>query len=1054
MISDYSVKKPITILMAVLIAIIVGFVSLTNLTVDLIPSINLPFAVVSTQYIGASPEQVELMVTKPFENSLATVSGLKNVTSVSSEHSSLIILEFNDDVNMDSALLEMRETLDLVMTYLPDEVNNPMIIKLNPDMFPIMQFSVAIEGESLVDATQTIEDSIVPRFERISGVAQVEVSGAAENEIAVTLNQNLIDEKLSEINDSVLKQVQDETLDALLASGIPKNIAETMLPEEIDPIEIEFTQDMIQGLLMGQNFSMPSGYVNQDNTEYLVRIGDKFNDLDELKEAVIISSDLFEVRLNEIADIEIVDTSEDVYSKVNGEQAIILGIQKQNNYATTDVAREVLDEITSILDENEDVKIEMLMDQAEYINIAVGSVINNLLYGALLAVVVLLVFLRDLKPTFIIGVAIPISVMTAFLMIYFTGITLNMISMGGLALGIGMLVDNSIVVIENIYRLIGQGKSAKSAAIEGAKQVSGAITASTLTTVAVFIPVVFMEGFTADIFIEMALTITFSLLASLLIALTVVPAMSAKMLAGDKNEEKSEMHKFKGFYTKLLNGAFKHKFIIILLTFVLFGGSIYGAYTRGTEFFPAGDEGQIIISLEFEKGLEFEEQVIIVDELVEDVLKINDVETISASMGGSGIQSAFAGGSTVSVLLRDDREKTTSQVVEELRMIESKADLIVTEQNSSMGAFGSDGIEIKVTGTELDVLESIANDITEIVESVEGTIDSDNGVVKTAPELKVTVNKATGMEYSITNAQVFGAINDLLNNDSFTTTLTLKGKDIDVSVYDVLEEQVTVDDINDLTIESPLGGEVDLNEIADITYESGFGSINRENQSRVITVTAAIEDGYNVGLVSEEVQSILDDYEVEEGYIVEMQGAEAEINEALYQLTLALVLAIVLIYMIMASQFQSLVYPFIVMFTLPLAFTGGFAALYITQTPISVVAFIGLIILAGVVVNNGIVLIDYINQLKDQGLSTKDAAIEAGQTRLRPIIMTALTTILALTTMALGIGEGSEMMQPMAITAIGGLVYATILTLVIIPVVYVGVDRMKEMTSNLVRRNK
>ncbi|MCM1988648.1 efflux RND transporter permease subunit [Oceanirhabdus seepicola] len=1024
-ISSFSVKKPITIIMSILIVIILGAVSLTNLTTDLLPSINLPYAVVSTSYFGASPETIEQMITKPTENSMATVSNIKNIQSVSQENMSMVILEFNEDTNMDSALVEIREKLDMITAYMPSEVGNPMIMKINPDMMPIMNFSLSVKDKEISELTFWFESVIVPRIERIPGVASVTLTGTAKNEIQVKLNN----EKIEELNDKMRQS---------LPPGAPSP-------------GIMITKDMISGILKGQNFSMPSGYINEEGTDYLVRVGDKLDDLEEINTLTIMSSPLMTVTLEDVADINMVDISEESYSKVNGQEAVMISIQKQNNYATTDVAELVEEELDKINIEFENVETVMLMNQADYINDSVKSVSNNLLYGALLAIVILLIFLRDLKPTIIIALAIPISVMAAFIMIYFSKMTLNIISMGGLALGIGMLVDNSIVVIENIYRLRNEGISAKEAAIKGAQQVAGAITASTITTVCVFAPVIFMKGITAEIFKEMALTISFSLIASLIIALTLVPMMASKIMKKSQiNKEHRVLDGMKKVYTGILRFSLKHKISVILLALVLFVGSIYGSLQMGTEFFPQSDQGQIMIDVTMPIGVEFEDTAEMLDKLSEIIGKIEDVDTVGASVGGNMMFAMMSGSDSASmnVLLSKERSRTTKEIAQEIREATSnlECEVSVSEQGINMGAMGGSGISIMIKGYDVNTLEDMANDIAGIVQSAEGTTEIDNGISKTSPELKITVDRQKSIEKGLTTAQVFVAVKDAISEENKASKLTLDGQEYDISVYedDANKQEIDIEGIKNLTIETPMGMKVKVSDVAEVGIESGYASIKRHGQTRYITVAAAIKDGYNVGLVGEDIEEKIKNYDVPEGFTVELQGEQEEIRSSFTMLLYALLLAIVLIYMVMASQFQSLLYPFIVMFSIPLAFTGGFLGLFITNTPVSVVALIGLIILAGIVVNNGIVIVDYINQLKDEGKSTYDAVIEAGNTRFRPIIMTALTTIIALSTMAIGVGENAEMMQPMAITAIGGLIYSTLLTLIIIPVIYTALDKLRK----------
>ncbi|MFA9397055.1 MAG: efflux RND transporter permease subunit [Clostridiaceae bacterium] len=1049
-ISKYSVKKPVTIVMAVLVIIILGFVSLTNTKTDLLPSMNLPYAVISTTYYGASPDEVELMITKPIESSMATVSNIKNIQSVSQENMSLVILEFQDDTNMDSALIEMRENLDMVKAFMPEEIGNPMITKINPDMMPIMSFSMSVSGKTEEENSQFVED-ILPRFESIEGVASVNVIGATENQIQVNLNQEKIDKVNEDMKQKALEQAREQIIASAMANGMTREMAESMAPNDIEFPGVQITKDMVSGILKGQNFSMPAGYINDNNSDYLVRVGDEIEDLEGLKALTIISSDLMNVSLEDVSDVNIVDGRKDSYSKVNGENSVLISIQKQNDATTTEVASLVENKMEDVKDEFPNVEIITLMNQAEYIDQSVKSVTNNLLYGAILAIFILLLFLRDIKPTIIIALAIPISVMTAFIMIYFAGITLNIISMGGLALGIGMLVDNSIVVIENIYRLRNEGASVKEAALKGASQVAGAITASTLTTVSVFIPVVFMSGFTAQIFKEMALTISFSLIASLIIALSLVPMMASKMMVRNKEEKQHKiLEKVKIFYTKVLKLALNNKLITMVLVFALFGLSIFGALKMGTELFPETDQGQIAVTVKLPSGESFEDKTGVLDKISNDISEIGGVATVSSSISSDIMMSMMTGGgqneATINVLMEEDTSIKTKDVAKKIQDISKNYDyeILVQEQSMDMSALGGSGVSINIKGYDLDTLETIATDIGDILEGAEGTKEVDNGISKTSPELKITVNREKSIEKGLTTAQVFVAINDAIKAQDKTSTLSLSGKDTDIYVADSLkDEEYNIEKIKSLTVDSPMGDIVKISDIAEIEIENGFGVINRDNQSRVISASCKIEDGYNIGLVGDEIQAKLDKYNIPDGYSVSMQGENEQIKSYMSDLTKALILAIVLIYMIMASQFQSLLYPLIVMFSIPLAFTGGFLGLIITRMPLSIVAFIGLIILTGVVVNNGIVLVDYINQLKKEGMTTYDAIIEAGNTRLRPIVMTALTTILALSTMAIGIGDGAELMQPMAITTIGGLLYGTLLTLIVVPVMYSGFDRLR-----------
>ena len=1051
-IPNFSVKRPITVIMAILIVAAIGVISVTSLSTALFPDMNLPYAAIFTSYEGASPERVEMMVTKPIENTMATVSNVKSIQSISSEGNSTVILEFNSSTNMDSAMVDMREMLDMVEGYFPTEVGSSRIIKINPDMMPILNFSISVDDMSMSEATYWVDDEILPRIERIEGVATLSMSGGAQNEVHIALDSKEIDTINDKLNEDMADNAAQQMLDDINAQRKDAGLSEiTMeeadLPEMELPYQTFISYDSVKGVLQGQNFEMPSGYVAKSDSMYLVRVGDKLEDMQAVSDLVVFKSDDRTVRISDIADVELIDTANESYSKVNGEPALTISVQKQNNYATTDVVESIKEEFDTIQDEYEGVEIVTLMDQAEYIDMAVGSVTNNLLYGGILAILILLIFLRDLKPTFVVGVAIPISLLAAFILIYFMDITLNIVSMGGLALGIGMLVDNSIVVIENIYRIRAKGKDAKYSAVTGAKQVAGAITASTLTTVSVFLPIVFLQGMTADIFKEMAWTISASLIASLAIALTFVPMAASQMLKNSKKRKKSKFMKsvVKG-YKKMLKGALKHKAAVIIVTILLFAGSVYGSLQIGTEYFPESDTGQISITVDMPLGSSFDDTAKILDTATERIMKIDEVETVGASIGGNSLGMAGPMGSeasTIDVLLQEDGDYKTSEIEQQIRddLDGLDAEFEISGQAMSLSAMMGSGISVEIRGLEFDELENLSQKVADIIAQVEGTTEIDNGISKAEPAVKITVDKDEAIKNGLTTAQVYMAVDSAVNPNNKASELTLGARDYDIMVLDAANDTLDIDDLKNLEIATPAGESVKLSDIADITTESGYASITRMDQERTITVTAALEEGYNIGKVGDEVQEKLDDLEVAEGYTVELAGESEEINSALHDLLLALAMAVALIYMIMAAQFESLKYPFIVMFAIPLAFTGGFLALIVTNTPLSVVALIGMIILAGIVVNNGIVLVDYINQLKARGMNTYKAIIKAGKTRLRPIVMTALTTIFALSTLSVGVGRGSEMMQPLAITAIGGLIFSTALTLIVVPVMYAAFDR-------------
>ncbi len=1052
-IPGFSVKRPVTVIMVVLIVAAIGVISVTSLSTALFPNMNLPYAVIFTSYEGASPERVEMMITNPIESTMATVSNIKEVQSVSSEGNSTVILEFNTATNMDSAMIDMREKLDMISGYLPEGAQNPRIMKFNPDMMPILNFSVSVNNMDISEASYWMEDEILPRIERIEGVATITMSGDAQNKVQISLNEDSISDINDELNEDLKTSVKEQMLEDINTQRAEAGLAEVTMEEaDLPEVDIAYqtfiSEESVKGIIQGQNFEMPSGYAKEDDDLYLIRVGDKLEDMDAVKNLIVYSSDEKQISLSDIAEVMLVDTADESYSKVNGEDAITVSLQKQSSYATSDVVGAVREEFDALEDEYENIEIVTLMDQAEYIDMAVGNVTSNLIYGGLLAILVLILFLKDLRPTFVVGVAIPISLLAAFILIYFMDITLNIVSMGGLALGIGMLVDNSIVVIENIYRIRAKGKDAKYAAIAGAKQVAGAITASTITTISVFLPIVFLQGMTAEIFKEMAWTISASLVASLVIALTFVPMASSKLLANVKIKKKGKAQKaVDKFYKKVLKSALRHKAAVITFVILLFGASIFGSLQIGTEYFPDSDSGQISISVNMPLGSTFNETADMMDKAVSKVENIDGVDTVGAFIGsdlmGFGSQSAGGGSGTINIIMQEDSTYVTSEVEQEIRdsLEDLDAEFEISGQAMDLSAMMGSGISVEIRGLEFDELEDLANQAADIVTDTEGTTEVKNGISKGAPALKITVDKEKAIKNSLTVAQVFSAVDSAVNPNNKTGELTLGSRDYDIIVKNGSDGELSVREIKNLEITTPLGETVELGDIADVTEESGYASITRNNQERTITVEAELEDGYNIGIVGDDVREALEDIEVPEGYTVELVGESEEINSALHDLILALAMAVALIYMVMAAQFESFKYPFIVMFAIPLAFTGGFIALIVTNTPLSVVALIGMIILAGIVVNNGIVLVDYINQLKDRGMTSHKAIMKAGRARLRPIVMTALTTIFALSTMSVGIGRGAEMMQPLAITAIGGLIFATALTLIVVPAMYAAFDK-------------
>jgi HAE1 family hydrophobic/amphiphilic exporter-1 len=1112
--SHYSVKKPISVLMGVLIIIVLGLFSLTRLPLSLFPDINLPFVVTVTTYVGASPESLEKDVTLPIEAAVSTIGNYASVQSQSNENFAISFITFQEGTNLDSVTVELREIINN-LTF-PDGVGNTSIIRLSPDLLPVMNVTMfktydasVSDSEALILNTEWINRDIINELKSVAGVADVTLIGAADIILEVSLDN-----------------------EALTLYGL--------------------SQDDVLQMINNQNASGLVGAAIDDGAIRLLYIGNQPEQLNEIKALPVAFVNGQVITLEMLSEsIGYANRAVDAYSKVNGKQGIQIQFQKQSDVGITEVTDRILAKLESIMSEDDTASYEVLFNQGEFITQSVDSVFSNLLVGGLLAVFVLLLFLRDIKPTIIVGLAIPISVIAAFLLMFISNISLNIISMGGLALGIGMLVDNAVVVIENIYRLLAEGKSKVEAAIFGAKEVAGAITASTITTAAVFLPIFFIEGLVADIFIPMALTIAYSLIASLVIALSLVPTMSAKFLSETSVKKETKMSlRFKSWYKTSVLYAIHHKLITTAVLFILLVGSSVIVYSRGFILLPATDEGTVSVNISFTEEVTFTTKSLFADKVTNELLALNDIETISATVGGGfvfGPPTAQGSGAVLAftINLKDNRQSSTAENAAFIENIFSQfkfdtmtdltseqiVETSVSTTNASAGAFGPTGIAIKVTGNNLLTLERISNELVDIIKDVEGVDKPDNGIAVGDDRILLTVNKQKAIEYGLSNQSVITNVElafSLLSNLSGatdTTKVLLDGSLYDlviptsavvgltldvfgdyknflggVQLFDsktlafieanynesvfgplyvpnfnlpsyvsgtpvqfVLNPSIFVemdDDLNPVRFTSPSMDATPLSQLAVTTLSdpnqdivsmekvTGFATIFTDGNTRYLDVTAQIKDGFNVTLVSEVVVERVNAYLESEtflaygsGYSVTFTGENEEINELFLDLALGLIVAILIVYMVMAIQFQSLKYPLIILGTIPLAFTGGMLALLVTGSNLSLVALVGFVILVGIVVNNGIVLIDYINQLRERGVSVIASIVEAGQTRLRPIFMTAMTTILALFILALGIGQGAELLQPLAITAIGGLLYATFLTLLVVPMIYALFNR-------------
>ena len=814
------------------------------------------------------------------------------------------------------------------------------------------------------------------------------------------------------------------------------------------------TLDNVSGILMAQSFSMPAGYVSDDNGgRYLVRVGDEVRSEQALSDLVLFDTKIDSVgvvRLSDVADVFISDNSDEIYAKIDGNDGVILSFSKQSNIATSTVCNNLNAEMRELEEKYDGLKFRNLYSQGDYIAVIIGSVLQNLLMGAVLAIIILFLFLRDIKPTVIVACSIPVSVIFAIVMMYISGISLNMISLSGLAIGVGMLVDNSVVVIENIYRLRSKGISAPAAAVNGARQVAGAIAASTLTTICVFVPIVFVQGLTRQLFVDMALTIGYSLIASLIIALTLVPAMSQRMLRKIRDTKQGEGRMLRT-YERSLRFVLRHKAVSIIVVIALLFGSGLAVFSRGFSFMPEMSGTEVSVSVTLSDNATFDETVEAAEKVNEAMLKYDEFETVGVTVGGSmslmgmsfGGSSGDAGSITAYGVLKSDATKKGAEISKKLEEeLDGIGEITMGGSTTSMSSMLGDGsVQLRLIGDDLPKMQEAAKDIAANMEELDSVSESDSGMGATSPEIKVTVDRAKAAAKGLTVAQVFQQVAAAVSEEK--TSVTLRGEDgknIDVVIVKDDSNKTTSDTVGsiDLTYTDSEGKEkkTSLSSVADIDEAETLDMIRRTDQKRNLIISGTVADGYSLTAATNDVRSMMDSYDLPAGCTVEYDGSDKMTMEAMQQLSLMLLLGVVMIYLIMVAQFQSLKSPFIIMFTIPLAFTGGFLGLLVTGFDVSVISMIGFVMLCGIIVNNGIVLVDYINVLRLGGKERVEAIVEAGKTRMRPIFITALTTVLGLSVMALGIGTGAEMMQPLAIVCIGGLLYATFMTLFVIPLIY------------------
>ncbi len=1409
MIAKFSVKKPLTVFVITLAVVILGVVSYTKMTPDLMPNMDFPYVIVVTSDPGASPESIEKEITRPIEESMATLDHIKSITSTSQNSVSMVVLEFEDGTDMNTLSLDIQQKLTALEGGWDEMVSTPYTMKINPSMLPVMVAAISYEGMEVEELSDFVNEELEQKLTGISGVASVDISGTLERQMHVILDSKKLDkvsaemlveaEKLLDDAEKTLKDAREQVVEAqemiadakedmadsaaveisgaassagdmldevqkydpdqydpedfdpdnfdpedylpeeeelplfgtkefdalskeeqlasLVAEGnareasinanktaqteypkqiddneaqIKKNNEEiavidgkiaanraaranlvkelstptsTETPEKIqekidalnaeyqqlqldrtelvtantalsnanknmqdaldetipeqldtdrkrlavldaeiekrgttraeenkkneeeaekeaeqaekdaeqamedldslldtlsnpayvsnmlvgamdgmqqlteaeirlndalmqidqglDTIETErknlkdtldlggtLTVSVIEQLLTAQNFSMPAGYIDDnEGISYMVSVGDSLTTKEEVEALVLFDpglGDMTPIRLEDIATVVYTDNGDEIYAKLNGVNGIVASFTKQSTYATAEVSDSISARLDALSKEYEGLSFQPLMDQGDYIYLIVETILSSLLWGALFSVLVLYVFLRDWRPTLITLISIPTSVIFAIVLMYFSGVTINMISLSGLAVAVGMLVDNSVVVIENIYRLRDKGATVIQAAVSGAQQVAGAVVSSTLTTVCVFLPIVFVEGFTKDLFTDLALTMTYSLMASLLVALTVVPAMGSGMLRRIPEQKPGLLDKLMPQYRKAIVWSLNHKAMVLLASLVLLVASAAAILGRGFSFMPEMDMNSVNVTVEMPENCTREEAEDLIDEVSRRILTIEDVTAVGAMIETDSATAMLSGGAsyTTTIYVTMPDNVSGNKVGKQIEEVCADMEYEVTATNVMAGMMGmvtGNGVSIQIYGDDMEQLQKAAKTIAAAMEDVEGTKDVADGLEDAAPALHVSVDRSKAMKHGMTVAQIYLEVASALSTASSAQEITLDDQNLSLTIEAAEDSKLTRETLLMLQIdpeasaaamgtmggssmgsmsgsssgsmdmssmdmsalEEMLGGEGDdstasteekeeknaetkveestvflLGDVATVEETVSLNTISHDQQRRVITVTAAIAEGHNVTLVSSDAEKAIKTLTLPEGVTVEFAGENESIMEAMKQLGLMLVLGIVLVYFIMVAQFQSLREPFIVMFTIPLAFTGGFAALLIAGMEISVISLIGFVMLVGIIVNNGIVLVDYINQQRMAGVERREAIIDAGITRLRPILMTSLTTILGMIVTATAQNAGTSLMRPVALVCIGGLLYATLMTLFVVPCMY------------------
>ena len=1005
-----------------LMVIVFGFYSFSTLPLALMPSMEVPAAIVYATYPGAGPEDIEQQVAKPLESAVAGLSGLDTLQSTSSENMAMLVVQFTDSTDLDDAMTDLRDKVSQVKSQLPDDASDPTVMSIDIDSMPVVQ--VALRGSDLAALQSIAEDDISPALERLDGVASVDISGGYEDEVAVKTN-------------------------AARLKGY--NLTITSVAQQLG----------------ADNMAIPGGDLDNGSQTLSVRTDGEYSSLNDVKNALISLPTGGTVRLSQIADVAMQPKDRSTIAKVDGEECIMLSVNKQSGSNTVKIAESAVKRLNEVIAGNESLQADVVMDQSDYINLTVDNAVSNIWMGVLFAAIVLLVFLRDIGATLSLTIAMPCCILFTFLIMNVLGITLNMMSLGGITLGVGMIVDNSIVVLENIFSYRADGYSRWDACTKGTGEVMTSVTASTLTTIAVFLPIALSGGMTGMMFREFCITIVALLLSSLIIALTLVPLLCYMLLGASKvskaasagsDELKATTIVEKPLmrtYRKSLNFLITHRWAGIGVTLAICVISVASIAMAGMELIPEMDQGQVSVSISMPNGSTMEDTAAIQDRIAGIVMDtVPETEQIYYSTGDStSIMSSASGASvTVSLVDLDKRDRSAQEVTKQLRR--DLADIagceITVSASESMGMSTDSDISVELTGSDYDQLADTANDLVQKIEAIPDAINVESSAGEQTPRVAVKVRRENASRFGLTPAAIGGLVRGELTG-STATTLRMNGEEYDVTVSGDEDVATSLDSLRSMQLPTATGGNVPLSSVADVYTELSPQSIVRKNQKETVTITGESESG-DANAITEKVNALLDSYEAPEG--VEIGNGDtmaSQMAETTGSLMLALAVAIALVYFILATQFNSFALPVAIMLILPIGLLGSMILLAPTGNHVSMVALLGVIILAGTVVNSSIVLIDYTLQRRERGEDKNTAILNACPRRVRPVLMTALTTILGLVPMVFSGGEGSEMMKPMGIVMMTGMVVSTIATLFITPVYYSLTDSVAERLKKLVR---